>query len=282
MFLYSSSSARPCAAHARRARAPRPLTSALLTTSFAQQSGLSRKDLHEATAAYNLGGEASAVREQETSGIGDLDGITDHDAVCGSPQIVVMMCTMAYLVARNGGMWEARESRADPRGPRSHTLATFRVLTPEVLERIVQRAPPKPLRTEDLRRAAARAGVPIESGPTDRACGELLAELARGRQPRGALRGAAARRLAERTQRRERRARGEQQARGGRRRGAGRRITPAPEAPGSRRRPAQRGEALRDLLLLSDRLPARRAACTAALSAHPHRTGLKSGPTPQA
>jgi hypothetical protein len=165
---------------------------------------------------------------------------------------------MAYLVARNGGMWEARESRATPRGPRSHTLATFRVLTPEVLERIVQRAA-KPLRTEDLRRAAARAGVPIEPRPTDRACGELLAELARGRQPRGALRELLLAAL-----------QSERSGGNGERGGSNERGGGAGEGgPSHNARaagawiaatPAQRGEALRDLLLLSDRLPARRAA----------------------
>jgi hypothetical protein len=131
-----------------------------------------------------------------------------------------------------------RESRMTPRGPRGHTLATFRTLTPEVIERACKRAA-KPLRAEDLRRAAVRAGAPIAPSAPDRAAGELLAEIAHGRAPRGALRDLLLAAL-----------------------GSGR------EGPSENARaagawiaatPAQRGEALHDLLLLSDRLPAPRS-----------------------
>jgi hypothetical protein len=147
---------------------------------------------------------------------------------------------MAYLVPRNGGTWEIRESVASARGPRSHTLATFRVLTPEVIGRAIERAT-KPLCGRNLRQAAARAGAPIAPDAPDRAAGELLAELAHGRQPRGVLRRLLLTALGDET--------------GG----------PAPtdnaRAAGAwiAATPAERGEALRDLLLLSDRLPATRA-----------------------
>jgi hypothetical protein len=144
---------------------------------------------------------------------------------------------MAYVVSRAGGTWEMRESRMTPRGPRSHTLATFRVLTSVVIEQAMERAR-KPLHPEDLRRAAARAGAPIAPSPPDRAAGELLAEIARGRRPRGVLRDLLLAGLSE-----------DRSGPSENARAAGAWIAATP---------AQRGEALRDLLLLSDRLPAGR------------------------
>jgi hypothetical protein len=141
---------------------------------------------------------------------------------------------MTYVVARDSGTWEIRESRATPRGPRSQTLASFRVLTPEVIEHARGRAG-KPLLAEGLRRAAMRAGAPIAPRPPDRAAGELLAELAHGRQPRGALRRLLLDAL---------RDGGEGSSDNTRAAGAWIAATPG-----------ERGEALRDLLLLSDRLP---------------------------
>jgi hypothetical protein len=154
------------------------------------------------------------------------------------------MPTMAYFVSRNGGTWEIRESVASARGPRSNTLATFRVLTPEIIGRAIERAT-KPLHAEDLRRAAARAGAPTAPDAPDRAAGELLAELAHGRQPRGVLRRLLLAALKEESDR---------PAPADNARAAGAWIAATP---------AERGEALRDLLLLSDRLPARRAASRA-------------------
>jgi hypothetical protein len=146
---------------------------------------------------------------------------------------------MAYVVARRSGTWELRESRMSSAGPRSHTLATFRTLTPEVIDRARARAS-KPLSPEDLRRAAARAGAPVNASAPDRAAGELLADLAAGRGPRPVLKRLLIAAL--------------QDERG--------------EASDSARSAAewiaatsrQRGEALRDLLLLADRLPPGRAA----------------------
>ncbi|HYM53833.1 MAG TPA: hypothetical protein VES97_00610 [Solirubrobacteraceae bacterium] len=145
---------------------------------------------------------------------------------------------MAYIVARPAGTWEVRESRSTPDGPRSRTLATFRTLTPAVLERAGGRAS-KPLDPSDLRRAAVRAGAPVAGDDVDRAAGELLGELAAGRAPRPVLR-----RLLLETLDRERPARTSASARA-----AARWIAATPQ---------QRGETLRDLLLLADRLPAPR------------------------
>jgi hypothetical protein len=94
---------------------------------------------------------------------------------------------MAYVVARPGERWEVRESRSTPAGPRSRTLATFKTLTPEVVERVEARSS-APLDPQELRKAALRAGAPIASGDADRAAGELLQQLAVGGGPRPVLR----------------------------------------------------------------------------------------------
>jgi hypothetical protein len=147
------------------------------------------------------------------------------------------MTTMAHVVARPPGRWELRESRSTPAGPRSRTLATFRTLTPAVIEHAQARAT-KPFDPAEVRKAAVRAGAPVTARPVDRAAGDLLAELATGRQPRAALRRLLADSLGEATR-----------------------------APSDAARaaaawigatPRQRGDALRDLLLLVDRLPQRR------------------------
>jgi len=141
---------------------------------------------------------------------------------------------MAYIVARKTGTWEIRESRNTDAGPRSRTLATFRTLTPDVIERAMARSS-KNLDTSELRNAARRAGAPVATSASDRAAGELLAQLADGHRPRPLL---------------------------------GRLLAKALSADGSQptdnaeaaaawivASPERRGETLRDLLLLVDHLP---------------------------
>lgn len=144
---------------------------------------------------------------------------------------------MAFVVAHRGGTWEIRESHATGAGPRSRTLASFRTLTAAVLQRAQERAS-KPLDPEELRNAAARAGAPIASSPADRITGELLMELAAGQQPRPLLQ----RLLLDVLQ--------------GQRGGSSDNTRAAAGWIGAT--PQQRGDALRDLLLLTDRLPRRR------------------------
>lgn len=93
---------------------------------------------------------------------------------------------MAYIVPRGADMWEIRESHTTPAGPRSRTLATFKTLTPSVVEKARSRSS-KRLDAGDLRKAAARAGAPVQAPTADRAAAELLGELAEGRRPRAAL-----------------------------------------------------------------------------------------------
>ncbi len=147
------------------------------------------------------------------------------------------MTTMAYVVAQRPGSWEIRESRATPAGPRSYSLASFHTLTTEVIQRAQARSS-KPLDHDDLRRAAARVGAPIASSAPDRVTGELLMELAAGRRPRPALQRLLLDIL------------------GDRHGGTSDSARAATGWIGAT--PRQRGDALRDLLLLSDHLPRRR------------------------
>jgi hypothetical protein len=138
---------------------------------------------------------------------------------------------MAYVVRRPNGGFEVRESRSTARGPRSRTLAGFAVLTDDVVARARSRSdrPPDP---GALRDAAVRAGAPVAASPADRAALQLAAELAAGQRVAPGLRRALLGQL----------------------QGGGDaeplRWATVPDE--------ERGRALRDLLLLADRLPHRR------------------------
>jgi len=141
---------------------------------------------------------------------------------------------MAYVVSHRSGSWELRESRSTEVGPRSRTLVSFRTLTPDILERARRRAG-KPLSTAEIHRAAGRAGAPIARSAPNEAAARLLAELTSGRRPSAALR----RLLLD--------------ALGGL--GGDPSDAERAAAPWIAATPEQRGEALKDLLLLADRLP---------------------------
>ncbi|HUC37207.1 MAG TPA: hypothetical protein VMR97_08795 [Acidimicrobiales bacterium] len=93
---------------------------------------------------------------------------------------------MAYVVRRPRGRFEIRESTTTPAGPRTRSLATFRALNEEVLEDASRRAR-APLDRKRLRVLAERLGAPVEGSPADRAARSLLVELASGRRPRPGL-----------------------------------------------------------------------------------------------
>jgi hypothetical protein len=88
---------------------------------------------------------------------------------------------MAFVVATKRGGFEIRESHNTSKGPRSRTLATFRELNDEVIEKARARSA-KALSAEELREAATRAGAPGAWVPVDRAARELIGELGKGRQ----------------------------------------------------------------------------------------------------
>src|SRR3954451_15537071 len=86
---------------------------------------------------------------------------------------------MAFVTVTKSGRYEIRESRSTPAGPRSRTLAGFTELDEKAIEKAIARAE-SPLDSEQLRRAALRAGAPVAPSGVDRAARELLARLTRG------------------------------------------------------------------------------------------------------
>lgn len=152
---------------------------------------------------------------------------------------------MAFVVATKPGQFEVRESRNTPAGPRSRTLATFREMSDEVIEKARSRAV-KPASPERLRRAAIRAGAPVEGAPVDRAARETLKRLAGGESLDPMLRNLLLDALAPRVD-------------------GGRPADPSTTVSDAARSAAgwigasqeRRGEALRDLLELADALPVR-------------------------
>jgi hypothetical protein len=144
---------------------------------------------------------------------------------------------MAFITPRKNGSWEIRETRSTPSGPRSTTLASFRELGEEAIERARERAA-QPLDPGELRRAALRAGAPLETPLADRAAQQLLAEATAGRKPRRALRKLLAKAFEDKQR-------------------------PFPEPRSSegewlRATPEEHGDTLRQLLELADALPQRR------------------------
>jgi hypothetical protein len=137
---------------------------------------------------------------------------------------------MTYIVANRRGTFEARESRTTDDGPRSRTLATFRELDQPAIEKIIARAERPPSESE-LRDLALRAGAGVAGTPIDTATRATLRSLARGEEPSPRLRRLLLGALG----------------------GEGH---PAEEWLGSSL--TDRGEALRQLLLLTDALPVRR------------------------
>lgn len=147
------------------------------------------------------------------------------------------MPTMAFVVATKRGTFEIRESRATPEGPRSRTLATFRELDDDVIAEAGERAG-KVLDPEQLRESARRAGAPIAAPPVDRAARELLAQLAKGKEPEPKLRRLLSSALGD----------------------AWKGPTTSPDSARSAAEwiaasTQERGKALEDLLLLADALP---------------------------
>ena len=66
---------------------------------------------------------------------------------------------MAFVVPTKRGEFEIRESRSTPKGPRSRTLATFKELNDEVIEKARAKAA-KPPDAEDLRTPPGELGQP--------------------------------------------------------------------------------------------------------------------------
>src|ERR1700761_9310607 len=86
---------------------------------------------------------------------------------------------MAFVTPVRDGVFEVRESRATPDGPRSRTLATFRELDEATIGKVLERAESPPTR-DALVEAALRAGANVAPNPVDEAARKLLRALARG------------------------------------------------------------------------------------------------------
>jgi hypothetical protein len=137
---------------------------------------------------------------------------------------------MTYVTTGRNGAFEVRESRTTPDGPRSRTLATFRELDETTIEKVIERAEKPPTR-EALIQVALRAGATIAASPVDSAARDLLRALARGESLSSSHRRLLVDALT-----------GESRQ--------------AAEWLGTSL--AERGEALRDLLVLGDAIPIRR------------------------
>ena len=93
---------------------------------------------------------------------------------------------MAFLVARKDGRFEIRESVATPAGPRARTLASFRELDDDVLDRAATNAR-RGLDRAAIQERAAQLAVPRTTDRASRAARSLIAELRWGRRPAPAL-----------------------------------------------------------------------------------------------
>jgi hypothetical protein len=94
---------------------------------------------------------------------------------------------MAYVVATKPGRFEVRESVSTPEGPRSRTLASFRELTAETIDKVQARSE-KPPTAAELTHLALRAGAPVPGSKLDEAASETLRRIASGEQPDPKLR----------------------------------------------------------------------------------------------
>jgi len=152
---------------------------------------------------------------------------------------------MAFVVPTKKGNFEVRESRSTPEGPRSRTLATFKELDDAAIKKAQAKAT-KPLSADALREAALRAGAPVAGTPIDGAARELLGLIANGARPDPMLK----RLLLDALAKEDR---------------SDRPTNPEAVVSDAARAaaewidvsPRQRGDALRDLLLLADALPVR-------------------------
>jgi hypothetical protein len=133
--------------------------------------------------------------------------------------------------------FEIRESRQTPAGPRARTLATFRVLTDDVLARAAARAE-RPFDATAVAERAEALGAPRATGTGARAARDLLVSLRAGHRPGPALTALLRAEL-----------RGPSVA-------APDSVEPVLEWAGAS--DDERGRALRDLLRLADRIPTRR------------------------
>jgi hypothetical protein len=93
---------------------------------------------------------------------------------------------MAFLVGRRDGRFEIRESISTPAGPRARTLASFRVLTEEVIIEARERACGR-FDAAKIRQRAAELRAPHVAGGAAATSRKLVAELRQGDRPPPAI-----------------------------------------------------------------------------------------------
>jgi hypothetical protein len=153
---------------------------------------------------------------------------------------------MTFVVAAKAGGFEVRESHSTPEGPRSRTLAGFTELTAETIAKAQARAA-KPPSADQLRKAALRAGAPVAGESVDEAARELLGLVTNGNRLDPMLKRLLLDALS-RDQLSDQPAADSSATVSDTARAAAEWIDAGPR---------QRGETLRDLLLLADALPLR-------------------------
>src|SRR5205823_13758035 len=89
---------------------------------------------------------------------------------------------MAFVVRRPVGRWEIRESLLTDAGPRARSLASFRVLTPDVVALAEDRATTS-FEAEAVVAAARRAGAAVDASAEDRLARHMLVGMRGGRVP---------------------------------------------------------------------------------------------------
>lgn len=89
---------------------------------------------------------------------------------------------MAYVVKRPSDRFEIRESESTPRGPRARTLASFRELSDDVLDRAAARARRR-LDRARLRARAVALGAAVAPPEAATAAHRLLRAVGRGDRP---------------------------------------------------------------------------------------------------
>jgi hypothetical protein len=94
---------------------------------------------------------------------------------------------MAFVVRRPRGRWEIRESFVGQDGPRARTLASFRVLSDDVIEKALGAAR-RPADRDSIILAAKRSGAPLAGSEADSLAEPLLRCLAEGKRLRPGLR----------------------------------------------------------------------------------------------
>lgn len=147
---------------------------------------------------------------------------------------------MAYVVRRPGDRFELRESRWTQDGPRSRTLVTFRELSTEAIELALARSHGV-ITKADLVAVARRAGAPVARSRADEAGARLIAALGDGEILDSGIERLIRDRLGQAPSSRDKA------------------VSDAERAAATwlGRSLEERGEALRDLLSMGDRLPVR-------------------------